>query len=89
MMSQTISLRGRNALSPFRYDKLMRSLAASAPAVTHVYAEYWHFVATERALDASEHERLVQILSYGPAAKEEQPEGELLLVTPRFGTISP
>jgi phosphoribosylformylglycinamidine synthase len=89
MMSQTISLRGRNALSPFRYDKLMRSLALSAPAISHVYAEYWHFVAAERALDTSEHERLAQILSYGPAAKEEQPEGELLLVTPRFGTISP
>jgi phosphoribosylformylglycinamidine synthase len=88
-MSHTISLRGRNALSPFRYEKLMHSLAASVPDISHVYAEYWHFVAADRALDSFELERLAQLLSYGPAVKEEQPNGELLLVTPRFGTISP
>ena len=57
-MPQAISLRGRNALSPFRYDKLMRLVAANAPLISHIYAEYWHFVAVERALDASEQERL-------------------------------
>ncbi|BCB27518.1 phosphoribosylformylglycinamidine synthase [Sulfurimicrobium lacus] len=88
-LPRAISLRGRNALSPFRYDKLMRALAGSVPAISHVYAEYWHFVAAARPLDASEQERLAQILTYGPAAQEEQPQGELLLVTPRFGTISP
>ena len=88
-MSHTLSLRGRNALSPFRYDKLIRALAGAAPAVSHVYAEYWHFVALTRPLDGAELERLGQILTYGPAAQEEQPAGELLLVTPRFGTISP
>ena len=45
-LPRAISLRGRNALSPFRYDKLMRALAGSVPAISHVYAEYWHFVAT-------------------------------------------
>ena len=84
-----ISLRGRNALSPFRHDKLMRALAGSVPAISRVYAEYWHFVALARPLEASERERLAQILTYGPAAQEARPQGELLLVTPRFGTISP
>ncbi len=89
MMSQANLLRGRNALSPFRYDKLMRALAGVAPAISHVYAEFWHFAAASHELDEAEQERLAQILTYGPAAQVEQPAGELLLVTPRFGTISP
>jgi phosphoribosylformylglycinamidine synthase len=88
-MAIIVSLRGRNALSPFRFDKLMCALTKVAPTVSHLYAEYWHFVSLPRALDAGETSRLEEILSYGPASQVEAPEGELLLVLPRFGTISP
>ena len=51
-MPQLLTLRGRHALSPFRVAKLQAALAASRPghAVASIAAEYWHFVAVERAL---------------------------------------
>ena len=88
-MAITVSLRGRNALSPFRFDKLMLALTGVLPTVSHLHAEYWHFVSLPRALDAGETSRIEEILTYGPASQLESPEGELLLVLPRFGTISP
>ncbi len=83
-----LRLRGRRALSDFRLAKLLQSLPASLAALT-VHAEFWHFVETTRALDAPELDRLERILSYGPAARVDAAQGELLLVTPRPGTISP
>ncbi|MGE5027758.1 MAG: phosphoribosylformylglycinamidine synthase, partial [Betaproteobacteria bacterium] len=84
-----LKLRGGNALSPFRLEKLMQGLRDDAPAVSHVHAEYWHFAATRRALDARESSVLEKILSYGPSSAVEEPQGELFLVVPRLGTISP
>ena len=84
-----LKLRGGNALSSFRLDKLMQGLRAAAPAISHVHAEYWHFAATRRALEAPELSVLEKILTYGPASTVEEPEGELFLVVPRLGTISP
>ncbi|MDD5329701.1 MAG: phosphoribosylformylglycinamidine synthase [Sulfuricella sp.] len=84
-----LKLRGGNALSSFRLDKLMQGLRDAAPAVSHVHAEYWHFAAVRRELEASERAVLEQILTYGPASMVEEPQGELFLVVPRIGTISP
>ena len=83
-----LRLKGRRALSDFRLAKLLQSLPASLPSLT-LWAEFWHFVETERALTDAERERLEQILSYGPATQDEIARGRLLLVTPRPGTISP
>ena len=83
-----LRLRGRRALSDFRLAKLLRSVSASHPSLT-LHAEFWHFVETTRALTAPEHERLERILTYGPASAIDVAQGELLLVTPRPGTISP
>ena len=83
-----LRLRGRRALSDFRLAKLLQPLPASFAALT-LHAEFWHFVETSRALDAPEFERLERILTYGPAAGVDAVQGELLLVTPRPGTISP
>ncbi len=83
-----LRLRGRRALSDFRLAKLLQSVSASLASVT-LRAEFWHFVETARDLDALERERLEQILTYGPAAAVDVAQGELLLVTPRPGTISP
>ncbi len=84
-----LKLRGGNALSSFRLDKLMQGLRVTAPAISHVHAEYWHFAATRRALEAPELSVLEKILAYGPASMVEEPQGELFLVVPRLGTISP
>jgi phosphoribosylformylglycinamidine synthase len=84
-----LKLRGGNALSSFRLEKLMQELRSIAPGISHVYAEYWHFAATRRMLEAQEQAVLEKILTYGPASTVEEPLGELFLVVPRLGTISP
>ena len=90
-MSHLLTLRGRNALSAFRVTKLLTALAAENPAhaIADVAATFWHFVATERELSASESAALERILTYGPADHGAADEGPLLLVVPRLGTISP
>src|SRR6185369_695167 len=84
-----LRIRGSAALSPFRLDKILTAMKAAAPRITHIYAEFWHFAQTSRELAAQESEILTRILTYGPQLTEEQPQGELFLVTPRPGTISP
>lgn len=88
-MSQIIQLRGRSALSPFRLDKLKQSLASVVPSVTAVHAEFWHFAAVSRPLTPEERSRLERLLTYGPAAEAGDARGDLFLVVPRIGTISP
>lgn len=84
-----LQLRGNPALSPFRLQKLMRTLQAHVPGVAHVYAEFMHFADLEQRLSAEEEALLERLLAYGPKLEVEQPDGEILLVTPRPGTISP
>jgi phosphoribosylformylglycinamidine synthase len=84
-----LSLRGSPALSQFRLDKLYASLKASAPSIQHIYAELMHFSFSHEALKEKEQSTLTQILTYGPSGQTESPSGELFLVIPRIGTISP
>ena len=86
-----VLLRGRAALSPFRLAKLLAALSAAAPrhAVASIAATYWHLVEVARPLEASERAILERLLDYGPRGAQASDEGALLLVTPRFGTISP
>src|SRR5689334_8194293 len=90
-----LRFRGGNALSPFRLEKLVRSLVMEAPQVSHICAEHWYFCEASRMPDQRENASLESLLD--PSA-EERPEsegenpastGELLLVLPRPGTISP
>ena len=85
-MASILKLRGSPALSAFRLDKLKASLTGVSYA--RVQTEYWHFVESERPLNGAEHEVLARLLTYGPAAEKEG-RGDLFLVVPRFGTVSP
>mgnify|MGYP001213392992 CR=1 FL=1 len=82
-------LRGSPALSEFRVNKLIELCREQALPVTDIYAEFMHFADLTSELDAQEVEKLEKLLTYGPTIQEHQPEGLLLLVTPRPGTISP
>ncbi len=84
-----LSLRGSVAVSPFRLEKILKALKQSAPAITHISTEFWHFVWTNETLSALQKNSLEQILTYGPKTTLEAPNGELFLVIPRIGTISP
>src|SRR5690606_40255801 len=84
-----LSLRGSPALSSFRIDKILAALKATAPRISCLYAEFWHFAWADGELTSKQHETLQKILTYGPKLTEGTPSGELLLVIPRPGTISP
>jgi len=83
------TFRGSPVLSSFRAEKLLGQLQSSVSSITHVYAEYVHFADVEGELSAEQTTTLQKLLTYGPAYSVEEPAGELLVVIPRFGTISP
>jgi len=82
-------LRGSTALSHFRQHKLITELRAYVPSLVHVDTCYIHFIDIESPLTPGHREILAKLLTYGPAAQEIDPDGQLILVTPRRGTISP
>jgi phosphoribosylformylglycinamidine synthase len=88
-MPQILRLRGRNALSAFRFRKLSASFIAAVPSVSGIHAEFWHFVQAARPLSGDEAARLERVLTYGPAQATGEARGELMLIVPRIGTISP
>ncbi|KZN33077.1 phosphoribosylformylglycinamidine synthase [Pseudoalteromonas luteoviolacea S2607] len=82
-------LRGAPALSDFKVQKILKSCADAELPVTGVYAEFMHFADLTAELTEAELDKLSKLLTYGPTAVEHTPEGALVLVTPRIGTISP
>ncbi|MDZ7870298.1 MAG: phosphoribosylformylglycinamidine synthase [Rheinheimera sp.] len=82
-------LRGAAALSEFRVQKIIDLCAKAQLPVSDVYAEFMHFADVSASLSADEHNTLEKLLTYGPTLASHQPAGQLLLVTPRPGTISP
>ncbi|MCY7294575.1 phosphoribosylformylglycinamidine synthase [Alteromonas sp. a30] len=84
-----LTLRGAPALSGFRIEKLLHALQAMGLPITSVSTHYMHFAHLSADLDAQETELLKTLLTYGPKLNDSQPEGELFLVTPRPGTLSP
>ncbi|VTP74611.1 Phosphoribosylformylglycinamidine synthase [Leclercia adecarboxylata] len=82
-------LRGSPALSAFRINKLLARFQAADLPVSNIYAEYVHFADLNAPLTAEDLVRLERLLKYGPSLSSHTPNGKLLLVTPRPGTISP
>jgi len=83
-----LMLRGSRALSKFRQARLLKTLQAIDGSITNVQAQYIHFVDSETKISDDEKKQLDQLLSYGEAQSDIQ-IGELFLVVPRIGTISP
>jgi phosphoribosylformylglycinamidine synthase len=84
-----LTLPGAPAYSRFRLDKFLEDLRSLCPAVSSAAARHMHFADLERDLEEQEMRLLKRLLSYGPTRKVAFPEGSVLLVVPRFGTISP
>ncbi len=83
-----LTLPGAVALSPFRVEKLLAGLPAALSGNLEFDSRFVHFVAIRAALDDAERVLLERLLTYGKQAKGEA-KGELRLVLPRFGTVSP
>ncbi|BFM11638.1 phosphoribosylformylglycinamidine synthase [Simiduia litorea] len=84
-----LTLRGAPALSVFRTQRLLTALQAIAPGVSQLQSEYTHFVDAKSDLSADELAVLNQLLTYGPTVEKAEAVGQLILVLPRTGTISP
>ena len=82
-------LRGAPALSEFRLQKLVDDLNRSGLSVKALYAEFLHVAELKAELDSHESDVLGRLLQYGPHREGHVPAGELLVVAPRPGTISP
>ncbi|TLX45770.1 phosphoribosylformylglycinamidine synthase [Pseudoalteromonas phenolica] len=82
-------LRGAPALSDFKVQKILKTCADANLPVTGIYAEFMHFADVTAELSDSELDKLNKLLKYGPTIAEHEPQGALILVTPRIGTISP
>jgi phosphoribosylformylglycinamidine synthase len=81
-------LKGSQALSSFRQKKLLNTLQNIDPNITNVQAQYVHFVDSKVDLTAKAAKQLDQLLAYGEHQTITD-TGELFLVVPRIGTISP
>lgn len=79
---------GGAALSDFRIQQLLPRLQAVHPDIEGIAGRYVHLVATGHEPTHVEDSRLAGLLNYG--APYEGPQGgTLVVVTPRFGTVSP
>ncbi len=79
---------GGNALSGFRAQQLLPRLQAVYDKVSAISARFVHLVACESAPDAALTERLGALLNYGDPYAGPL-EGSTIVVSPRFGTVSP
>ena len=86
--SSILSFDGGNALSAFRAQALLPLLQAVAPRITAVHARHVHWVAADAAPDAAARDKLEGLLRYGDAYAGPA-DGELVVVMPRLGTVSP
>jgi phosphoribosylformylglycinamidine synthase len=87
-MTDILTLRGAPALTAARLARLGKTLGEIVPRFHGVHAEFQYFVELSAPLDAGARGRLIELLDANPAG-DEIPEGMMLLVTPRLGTISP
>ncbi len=85
-MADILCLKGDTAFSAFRLQRLQARLTAVVADIESVTADFWHVTALRQSLSAEERAKLAQLLEEKPATED---MGNLYLVTPRIGTISP
>ena len=88
-MAEFLALRGNAAFSASRLTRLEQTLRKLSSKLT-LAAEHWYFIHLNTALSAEETVRLAALLGIGTGSiTKKAPTGELSLVVPRLGTISP
>jgi phosphoribosylformylglycinamidine synthase len=79
---------GGNALSSFRVQQLLPKLQAIHDKVSGISARFVHLVASDETLDAGLASKLSALLTYGDPYDGPK-DGPAVVVSPRFGTVSP
>jgi phosphoribosylformylglycinamidine synthase len=80
---------GSPALSSFRQDKLLKLIQEDTGTISQITSHFVHFVDSDKTLSQDDTKVLEKLLRYGPHVAETSTDGELILVVPRAGTISP
>ncbi|OYY16089.1 MAG: hypothetical protein B7Y67_09455, partial [Polynucleobacter sp. 35-46-11] len=98
-MSSFCCLPGANALSAFRQQRLLASLAAQGIQLESIEAQYLHFIWSESELNTKDKEVLESLLTYGQtfvslikgsgSLFSKASEKQSAIAIPRFGTVSP
>jgi len=79
---------GGSALSSFRIQQLLPGLQAIHDKISGVSARFVHLVGSDALPTGAQKAQLGALLTYGEPYAGAQ-EGALIVVTPRFGTVSP
>ncbi|HEX8961644.1 MAG TPA: phosphoribosylformylglycinamidine synthase, partial [Rhodocyclaceae bacterium] len=87
-MAEILKLRGVAAFSAARLARVLEQARAGVPSLVSLVAEHWYFIEVERPLADGQLARLKELLGI-PAVLGAAPAADMLLVTPRLGTISP
>ena len=88
VMSTLMHFEGGNALAPHQVQALLPKLQAINPKISGVHGRFVHWVAMDQALDHAALDKLAALLNYGDAY-EGPADGDLIVVAPRLGTLSP
>jgi phosphoribosylformylglycinamidine synthase len=87
-MSTLMHFEGGNALAPHQVQALLPKLQAINPKISGVHARHVHWVAADQALTQADIDKVSALLTYGDVY-EGPSEGDLIVVAPRLGTLSP
>ncbi|MDP3866598.1 MAG: phosphoribosylformylglycinamidine synthase [Rhodoferax sp.] len=79
---------GGSALGAFRVQQLLPGLQAVHEKISGIAARHVHLVCSDQAPSAALQQQLAALLTYGEPYAGPQ-DGPLIVVTPRFGTVSP
>ena len=79
---------GGSALSSFRIQQLLPALQAIHEKISGVAARFVHLVTSDAAPNAALNTQLAALLTYGEPYTGPL-DGALIVVSPRFGTVSP
>jgi len=82
------SFEGGNALSSFRVQQLLPALQGIHEKISGIAGRFVHLVATDAPLDEATFTKLAALLTYGDPYQGPN-EGVAIVVSPRFGTVSP
>ncbi|MCE9569263.1 MAG: phosphoribosylformylglycinamidine synthase [Rhodocyclales bacterium] len=86
-MAEFLALRGSAAFSASRLARLQQAVGKVVSGIG-LAAEHWYFIELDGLLSTDESARLKDLLGISPTLSV-APDGQMLLVTPRLGTISP
>ncbi|MDQ6960639.1 MAG: phosphoribosylformylglycinamidine synthase, partial [Mariprofundaceae bacterium] len=87
--SRILTLKGHDALSDSRRDKLVNIIRRQGMAPGSIKAHYIHIAEAAEVWTQPEIENLAKLLGHAPDLFSEHAADDLFLVVPRMGTISP